>query len=72
MNLMPTTNFYSLALLKIDKMQFSKIIKIKTEKMNIYYCSNIFTAINHNAYCIVVVFMEKLNVAMIMRYKYRT
>ena len=53
-------------------MQFSKIIKIKTEKMNIYYCSNIFTAINHNAYFIVVVFMEKLNVAMIMRYKYRT
>ena len=53
-------------------MQFSKIIKIKTEKMNIYYCSNIFTAINHNAYCIVVVFMEKLSVAMIMRYKYRT
>ncbi len=72
MNLMPTKNFYSLALLKIDKMQFSKIIKIKTEKMDIYYCSNIITAINHNAYCIVVVFMEKLSVAMIMRYKYRT
>jgi hypothetical protein len=50
-----------------------KIIKIKTEKIKIYYCSNFFTAINHNAYCIVVVFvMEKLSGAIIMRYKYRT